>query len=115
MRYSYKVWHSEEHKNSAKRQAGRVLDSDEIAYVHENLDLPLEMNADLDPTFEPSVVPLRPASKGAVVFLDGDADMDAADAWMTTFLVRLNKLQPDLCLICVPLPGQFQAQGTRPE
>ena len=115
MRYLYKVWHSEEHKSLAKRSGGRVLDSVEIAYVHENLDLPLELNAELDPTFEPSVVALRPASKGSIVFLDGYADIDAADAWMTAFLTRLNKLQPDLCLICVPLSGQLHAQGPRPE
>lgn len=115
MKYAYKVWHSEEHKSRAKLQAGRVLDSVEIAYLHEHLDLPLELNAQLDETFEPSVTPLRPSSKGAIVFLEGDADTDAADAWMMAFLVRVNKLQPDLCLICVPLPGQLPSQDARPE
>ena len=115
MRYAYKVWHSEEHKNLAKRQAGRVLDDVEIAYLHENLNLPLRLNAGIDPTFEPSVIPLRPASKGAIVFLDGYADTNTADAWITAFLVRVNKLQPDLCLICVPLPGKLHTEDTRAE
>ena len=115
MRYAYKVWHSEEHKNLAKQRAGRVLDSVEIAYVHQNLHAPLELNAELDPLFEPNVVPLQPSSKGAIVVLDGYAGADAADAWMTAFLVRLNKLQPDLYLMCVPLPVQLDGQGTRPE
>jgi hypothetical protein len=73
------------------------------------------LNAELDPTFEPNVAPLRPAYEGALVFLEGYADTDAAHAWMMAFLVRVNKLQPDFYLICVPLPGQLQAQETKVE
>lgn len=113
MRYAYKVWHSEEHKSPAKRRAGRVLDSAEINDVHERLDLPLDLYAQLYPTFKPSFIPLRPVSRGAIVFIEADLEADAADAWMTAFLVHLNKLHPDLCLICVPLPGPSRADSAK--
>jgi hypothetical protein len=101
--------------NAVQTSGATSLDDVEIAYLHENLNLPLRLNAGIDPTFEPRVVPLRPASKGAIVFLDGYAHTNAADAWITAFLVRGNKLQPDLCLICVPLPGKLHTEDTRAE
>lgn len=104
MKYAYKVWHSEEHKSAAKRLAGRALEPDEIAWEHRNLATFLEHHQAADPAFAVSLKVLNPPVAGVIIMLESAADSDAADRWLTSFLVRLNRLEPNLCLIAEPLP-----------
>lgn len=104
MKYAYKVWHSEEHKSASKRLAGRALTPDEIAWEHRNLVTFLEHQHDADPSFHVIVWVLNPPVDGVIITLESGADSDAADRWLTSFLVRLNRLEPNLCLIAEPLP-----------
>lgn len=104
MRFAYKVWHSEKDKWAAKKEAGRPLDDDQIAFAHQRIDELVRMNYDTEPTFTASVLMLHPAAKGVLVVLHTDATEQEADRSLTDCLVRLNSLDPDLCLVAEPLP-----------
>ena len=104
MKYAYKVWHSEEHKSEAKKRAGRALAPDEVAWEHSHLATFLEHHHDADPSFQVNLKVLNPPIQGVIIMLESSSDSDAADRWLSSFLVRLNKLEPNLCLIAEPLP-----------
>ena len=104
MRFAYKVWHSEKDKWSAKKQAGRALEEDEITNAHERLGEMISINYELEPDIGVSVLMLRPSIKGVIVVLDADVAEDEADRSIATCLVRINSIDPDLCFIAEPLP-----------
>jgi hypothetical protein len=104
MRYAYKVWHSEQHKTTAKRDAGRVLDDDEIRICHESLEPLVALSYKLEPHIEASVVLMRPAKRGAIIFLDFDGSEEQADQSIAGCLTRINRLDVDLCFVAEPLP-----------
>lgn len=104
MKYAYKVWHSETHKWTAKRHAGRILDDDEIRIAHESIKDFVTLNYQLEPEFTVSVVALQPTLKGVIVVLDSDLGEDHADGSIARCLVRINSLDAALCLIAEPLP-----------
>ena len=106
MLLAFKVWHSEAHKSPSKALAGRPLSAAETCREHENLAVFLEHHHDADPSFHVHMTVLRPSIKGVIIVLESGADnSDAADAWIASFLVRLNKLEPNLCLVAEPLPA----------
>jgi hypothetical protein len=105
MKHAYKVWHSEQHKSRSKRLAGRELDGDEISWAHQHLASSLELNTQIDPSFAVTMTLLHPAASGVIIILESHRDSDAADEWMTRFLVRMNSLNEELCLIAEPLPS----------
>lgn len=104
MKYAYKVWHSEEHKSPAKKLAGRPLDPKEVAREHLNLSTFLQHHHDADPSFHVNLKVMNPPVQGVIIMLESGSDSDAADRWLASFLVRLNKLEPNLCLVAEPLP-----------
>jgi hypothetical protein len=105
MKHAFKIWHSEAHKSASKRSTGRVLRADEIAMEHRNLETPLRVHHQSDPTFTVNVRVMNPPLQGVIVVLESELGSDAADAWIGNFLVRLNRLDPNLCLIAEPLPN----------
>ena len=109
MRFAYKVWHSEQDKSAAKRQAGRSLDNDEITNAHERLEEMVALNYKLEPGFIASVLMLRPSIRGVILVLDGDASEEEADRSVASCLVRINSIDPDLCFIADPLPRSREA------
>lgn len=104
MRYAYKVWHSENDKWSAKKQAGRALEADEIANAHERLEEMVSLNYELEPHITASMLLLVPSLRGVIIVLHTDAGQDDADRSMASCLVRINSIDPDLCFIAEPLP-----------
>lgn len=104
MKYAYKVWHSEQHKSPAKISMGRPLEPHEVAWEYRNLSTFLEHHHDADPSFHVNLKVLDPPALGVIIMLESGSDSDAADRWLSGFLVRLNKLEPNLCLIAEPLP-----------
>ena len=109
MRFAYKVWHSEKDKWTAKKEAGRVLDDDEITVAHERLGEMISINYGLEPHITASVLMLQPAIKGLIIVLDADVGEDEADRSIATCLVRINSIDPDLCFIAEPLPRTREA------
>lgn len=105
MKFAFKVWHSEAHKSTAKLQGGHTLDADEISLKHQALATSLQEQVESDPAFDVTMKLLHPSVKGVIIVLDAEGDSDAADEWIVRYLVRLNKLDPDLCLIAEPLPA----------
>ena len=109
MRFAYKVWHSEQDKWAAKRQAGRALEDDEITIAHEKLEEMVSINYELEPDFNVSVLMLRPSIRGVIIVLDADVSEDEADRSLACCLVRINSIDPDLCFIAEPLPQTREA------
>lgn len=109
MRFAYKVWHSEQDKSVAKRQAGRPLDNDEITDAHQRLQEMVALNYELEPGFTASVIPLEPAIRGVILVLDAVASEEEADRSVASCLVRINSIDPDLCFIADPLPRSREA------
>lgn len=105
MKFAYKVWHSEAHKSNAKLLGGHTLDAAGISLKHQALAASLQEQVESDPAFDVTMKLLHPALKGVIIVLDAEGDSDAADEWIVRYLVRLNKLDPDLCLIAEPLPA----------
>ena len=104
MKHAYKIWHSEAHKSPAKRLHGRVLEHEEISLQHQLLAASLQEHIDSNPVFDVHMRLLAPSTDGVVIVLESNLDSDAADAWIASCLVRLNDLDPNLCLIAEPLP-----------
>ncbi len=104
MRFAYKVWHSEKDKWVAKKEAGRTLDEDQIVFAHQRIDELVSMSYDSEPAFTASVLMLHPPSKGVIVVLHSNESEDEADRSLARCLVRINSLDPDLCLVAEPLP-----------
>ena len=104
MRFAYKVWHSEKDKWAAKKEAGRILEEEEIMNAHERLGEMVAINYELEPAITASVVMLRPATKGVIIVLDAEIGEDEADRSIASCLVRINSIDPDLCFIAEPLP-----------
>jgi hypothetical protein len=109
MRFAYKVWHSEQDKWTAKREAGRALEDDEITIAHERLEEMVSINYELEPDFNVSVLMLRPSIRGVIIVLDADVSEDEADRSLACCLVRINSIDPDLCFIAEPLPQTREA------
>ena len=109
MRFAYKVWHSENDKSAAKRQAGRSLENDEITNAHERLEEMVALNYELEPGFAASVLLLQPSIRGVILVLDADVAEEEADRSVASCLVRINSIDPDLCFIAEPLPSTRQA------
>lgn len=105
MKFAYKVFHSEAHKSVAKLQGGRSLDANEISLKHQALAASLQEFVESDPAFDVTMQLLHPSVKGVIIVLEAEGGSDAADAWIVRYLVRLNKLDQDLCLIAEPLPA----------
>jgi hypothetical protein len=104
MKYAYRVWHSEAHKNAARVATGRPLSLNEIRSEHENLITSLRFHHEADPSFKVNMNLLKPSERGVILMLESEAGADEADAWIARFLVRLNNLDVNLCLIAEPLP-----------
>ncbi|MDB5947416.1 MAG: hypothetical protein JWQ33_2442 [Ramlibacter sp.] len=104
MRFAYKVWHSEKDKWAAKKEAGRALEDDEISFAHERIHELVRLNYELEPEYAASVLMLRPSLRGVIIVLDSLVGEDEADRSLARCLVRINSLDPDLCLIAEPLP-----------
>lgn len=108
MRFSYKVWHSEKDKWAEKKEAGRALDDDEISFAHERLHEIISLNYQVEADIRASVTVLRPSLWGVVIVLDSRLGEDEADRSLARCLVRVNNLDPDLCLVAEPLPKTRQ-------
>ncbi len=109
MRFAYKVWHSEHDKWTAKKQAGRALEDEEIAIAHETLETMVSLNYEMEEDIAASVLMLQPSLKGVIIVLDTDLSEDEADRSLTSCLVRINSIDPDLCFIAEPLPQSREA------
>jgi hypothetical protein len=107
MRYAYRVWHSEEHKNATKRAAGRVLNEDEIRICHENLETLVTVSYQSQPHIQLSFLPLQPTARGVIVFLAMEAGEDEADASIARSISLINQSDADLCFIAEPLGATF--------
>lgn len=103
LRYSYKVWHSEEHKCALKPESDRVLDEDEVRIVYENLEALILLSYDHEPRFSASVVGLQPTMRGVIIVVSTALDEDEADRSIARCLVRINRLDIGLCFIAEPL------------
>jgi hypothetical protein len=104
MRFAYKVWHSEKDKWAAKKEAGQPLDDEQIVVAHQRINDLVCKNYDSEPAFTASVLMLHPVSKGVLVVLHSSESEEEADRSLARCLVRLNSLDPDLCLVAEPLP-----------
>ena len=93
MRFAYKVWHSENDKWAAKKEAGRILEHEEIMNAHQRLGEMVAINYELEPAIAASVVMLRPAIKGVIIVLDAEIGEDEADRSITSCLVRINSIE----------------------
>lgn len=109
MRFAYKVWHSEKDKWTAKKEAGRILEDEEISNAHERLGEMVSINYEAEPGINASVLMLQPAIRGVIIVLDADISEDEADRSIATCLVRINSIDPDLCFIAEPLPQSREA------
>ncbi|MFC5499677.1 hypothetical protein ACFPOE_19195 [Caenimonas terrae] len=109
MRFAYKVWHSEDDKWTAKKEAGRALEDDEITHAHQRLEEMVQINYDLEPAVNASVLMLTPPIRGVIIVLDADISEDEADRSIASCLVRINSIDPDLCFIAEPLPRTREA------
>ena len=103
MRYSYKVWHSEEHKCALKPESDRVLDDDEVRIVYENLEALVLLSYYHEPRFQASVASLQPTLRGVIIVVSTDLGEDEADRSIARCLVRINRLDIGLCFIAEPL------------
>lgn len=110
MRYAYKVWHSEEDKSLAKRQAGTELDADTAAVTHETLKALVAIYYQLEPLVRPSVMVLSPSSRGAIVVLDAAITEYEADRSIARCLKKINSLDVDICLVAEALPSLQRAE-----
>lgn len=104
MRFAYKVWHSEQDKWTAKKQAGRALQDDEITIAHETLEKMVSINYEMEEEIDASVLMLQPSLRGVIIVLDTHLSEEEADRSLASCLVRINGLDPDLCFIAEPLP-----------
>lgn len=109
MRFAYKVWHSEQDKWTAKKQAGRALVDEEIAVAHETLEKMISINYELEDDIDASVLMLQPSLRGVIIVLDTHLSEDEADRSLASCLVRINSIDPDLCFIAEPLPQSREA------
>jgi hypothetical protein len=109
MRFAYKVWHSENDKWSAKKEAGRALDDEEITNAHERLEEMVSINYELEAGIDAAVLMLKPAIRGVIVVLQTALNEDEADRSIASCLVRINSIDPDLCFIAEPLPQTREA------
>jgi hypothetical protein len=104
MRFAYKVWHSEQDKWAAKKEGGRPLDDDQIVFAHQRIEELVRVNYASEPAFTASVVMLHPVLKGVLIVLHSNASEGEADLSLARCLVRINSMDPDLCLVAEPLP-----------
>lgn len=111
MRYGYKVWHSEQHKNAIKERDGRSLTDDEICVGHHRVATLADLQFRRDARVSVTVRVLQPAVRGLMVILDTEHGEDEADQSITRFLVGLNAQDVNLCLIAEPLPPPPAAES----
>lgn len=109
MRFAYKVWHSEKDKWTAKKEAGRALQDEEITNAHERLEEMVSLNYEMEADIAASVLMLKPAIRGVIIVLDAEISEDEADRSIACCLVRINSIDPDLCFIAEPLPQSREA------
>jgi hypothetical protein len=109
MKFAYKVWHSEQDKWTAKKQAGRVLEDEEIAAAHETLEKMISINYEAQDEIAASVLMLQPSLRGVIIVLETQLGEEEADRSLASCLVRINSFDPDLCFIAEPLPQSRQA------
>ena len=103
LRYSYNVWHSEEHKCALKPESDRVLDDDEVSIVYQNLEALVLLSYDHEPRFGASVVRFQHALRGVTIVLSTELDENEADRSIARCLVRINRLDIGLCFIAEPV------------
>ncbi len=111
MRYGYKVWHSEQHKNAIKERDGRSLTPDEICVGHQRVATEADLQFGRDARVSVTVRMLQPAVRGLMVILDTEHGEDEADRSIARFLVGLNAQDVNLCLIAEPLPPPPAAES----
>jgi hypothetical protein len=109
MRFTYKVWHSEQDKWAAKKEAGRALEDDEITIAHEMLEKMISINYEMEEEIDASVVMLKPSLRGVIIVLDTHLGEEEADRSLASCLVRINSIDPDLCFIAEPLAQSKEA------
>lgn len=103
LRYSYKIWHSEEHKCALKPESDRVLDEDEVRIVYENLEALVLLSYDHEPAFRVSFLSPQACAQGVIIVVSTALDEDEADRSIVRCLVRINRLDIGLCFIAEPL------------